>query len=494
MLNSLSGRFLILTAAFVLLAEVLIFVPSVARSRLDYLELRLEAAQIASIALLADDSLDESRERELLDNAGVYNVVLRRDELRQLALSSPLPEPIAATYDLRDTSAPTLIRDALATLADPAERIIRVIGQPVQEGGLLIEVTLDQGPLRRAMIEDGLRVLALSAVLTILTAGLLVLAVRVLMLRPIDRVVGHMRAYAAAPEDARRIIVPSASVTELREAEDTLQAMQTQLTGALRQRERLAQLGSAVAKISHDLRNILASTQLFADRLEESDDPHVRRMGPKIVSSLSRAISLCESTLAFGRVEEPPPRLSRVPLAAVVAEVIDGERLAAGEADLSFSENIPAGMVIRADGEQLYRVLLNLVRNARQALTASGKPGEIGLSSEEDDEAWWIFVTDTGPGLPPRAREHLFQAFQGGATKGGTGLGLAIAAELVRGHGGRLELRRSDARGTEFAIRLPKANAQLAPLGPLPDRDIDDPDAGTEIAMLLRREGPEAAE
>jgi signal transduction histidine kinase len=178
----------------------------------------------------------------------------------------------------------------------------------------------------------------------------------------------------------------------------------------------------------------------------------------------------------------------------VVAEVIDGERLAAGEADLSFSENIPAGMVIRADGEQLYRVLLNLVRNARQALTASGKPGEIGLSSEEDDEAWWIFVTDTGPGLPPRAREHLFQAFQGGATKGGTGLGLAIAAELVRGHGGRLELRRSDARGTEFAIRLPKANAQLAPLGPLPDRDIDDPDAGTEIAMLLRREGPEAAE
>jgi signal transduction histidine kinase len=467
MLNSLSGRFLILTAAFVMLAEVLIFVPSIARSRLDYLELRLEAAQIASLALLADDSLDKSLEQELLDNAGVYNVVLRRDELRQLALSSPLPEPIAATYDLRDTSATTLIRDALATLADPEERIIRVIGEPVQQGGLLIEVTLDQGPLRRAMIEDGLRVLTLSAVLTVLTAGLLFLAVRILMLRPIERVVGHMQAYAAAPEDARRIIVPSASVTELREAEETLQAMQTQLTGALRQRERLAQLGSAVAKISHDLRNILASTQLFADRLEESDDPHVRRMGPKIVSSLSRAISLCESTLAFGRVEEPPPRLARVPLAAVVAEVIDGERLAAGEADISFSENVPLGLVLRADGEQLYRVILNLVRNARQAIAASGKPGEIGLSAEEDDEAWWIFVTDTGPGLPPRAREHLFQAFQGGVTKGGSGLGLAIAAEIIRGHGGRLELRRSDAEGAEFAIRLPKANVQLPPIGPL---------------------------
>jgi signal transduction histidine kinase len=277
-----------------------------------------------------------------------------------------------------------------------------------------------------------------------------------------------MRAYAAAPDDARRIIIPDASVTELREAEETLQAMQTQLTGLLRQRERLAQLGSAVAKISHDLRNILASAQLFADRLEESEDPLVRRMGPKIVASLSRAISLCESTLAFGRVEEPPPRLSRVPLAAIVAEVIDGERLAAGDADISFSENIPAGMVVRADGEQLYRVVLNLVRNARQAIAASGSSGEIGLSAEEDDEAWWIYVTDTGPGLPPRAREHLFQAFQGGATKGGTGLGLAIAAEIVRGHGGRLELRRSDPKGTEFAIRLPKETALPAPFVPPP--------------------------
>jgi signal transduction histidine kinase len=468
MLNSLSGRFLVLTAAFVILAEVLIFVPSVARSRLAYLELRLEAAQIASLALLADDSLDESLERELLQNAGVYNVVLRRDEVRQLVLSSRIPEPIEATYDLRDRSSATLIRDALATLVDGDGGIIRVIGEPVQEGGELIEVTLEQRPLRRAMIEDGVQVLTLSAAIIVLLASLLFLAVRVLMLRPIERVVGHMRAYAAAPDDARRIIIPDASVTELREAEETLQAMQTQLTGLLRQRERLAQLGSAVAKISHDLRNILASAQLFADRLEESEDPLVRRMGPKIVASLSRAISLCESTLAFGRVEEPPPRLSRVPLAAIVAEVIDGERLAAGDADISFSENIPAGMVVRADGEQLYRVVLNLVRNARQAIAASGSSGEIGLSAEEDDEAWWIYVTDTGPGLPPRAREHLFQAFQGGATKGGTGLGLAIAAEIVRGHGGRLELRRSDPKGTEFAIRLPKETALPAPFVPPP--------------------------
>jgi signal transduction histidine kinase len=462
MLNSLSGRFLILTTVFVMLAEVLIFVPSVARFRESYLELRLERAQIASLAVLADDMLDPAIEQELLDNAGVFNVVLRRDEIRQLALSSPIPAPIQATYDLREATGITLIRDAMATLADPENRIIRVIGDPVRDGGLLIEVTMESGPLRAAMIDYGRNILILSAVISIVTAGLLFLAVRVLLVVPIKGVVTAMRDYASAPEDARRIIQPRAGVTELREAEQALQSMQTQLTQALRQKERLAQLGGAVAKVSHDLRNILTSAQLFVDRIEGSEDPAVKRMAPKLVGSITRAVTLCESTLAFGRAEEPPPALNLVRLAAIVGEVIDGERLAAGEHDLSFSEDVPAGMTLRADGEQLYRVLLNLVRNARQAIMASGKPGEICIAAVEDDDLWRITVSDTGPGLPPKAREHLFQPFQGGTTKGGAGLGLTIAAELVRGHGGRLDLERTDAAGTVFAIILPKAAERLA--------------------------------
>lgn len=480
MLNSLSGRFLILTAAFVVLAQVLILVPSVARSRLDYLELRLEAAQIASLAKIASDELDEDLEMELLRNAGVFNVVLRRDEVRELALSSDVPGEVWATYDLRDSTPMTLIRDAVATLVDPEDRIIRVIGDPVQAGGSRIEVTMRQAPLRDAMLADGARVLTLSAVIVGLVAALLVLAVRVLLVRPIGRVVEAMRDYAAAPEDARRIIVPRAGATELREAEEALRLLQTQLTGSLRQKDRLASLGGAVAKVSHDLRNILASAQLFADRLEEVDDPTVRRLGPKIVASLARAISLCESTLAFGRVEEPPPRLTRVALAAVVAEVIDGERLAAGEADISFAEDVPKGMTVRADGEQLYRVLLNLVRNARQAIAATGRGGEIGIGAEEDEDEWRVTVTDTGPGLPPRAREFLFRPFQGAATKGGTGLGLAIAAELVRGHGGRLALRRTGPEGTAFAIHLPKGLVTPAPLpGEAPE---EPPEAASRAA------------
>ena len=294
MINSLSGRFLILTTIFVMLAEVLIFVPSVARFRESYLETRLERAQIASLAALASDTIDPSLEEELLLNAGVYNVVLRRDEARQLMLASPIPGEITTTYDLRDASAMTLIKDALLRLVTSEQQLVRVIGSPSREAGLQIEVTMDTADLRTAMIDYGLRILGLSAVISVLTAFLLFLAVRRLLVKPIKGVVSHMQNYAAAPEDARRIIQPTATVRELREAEDALQKMQTDLTQALRQKERLAQLGGAVARVSHDLRNILTSAQLFTDRIETSEDPVVKRLAPKLINSLTRAVSLCE--------------------------------------------------------------------------------------------------------------------------------------------------------------------------------------------------------
>lgn len=456
-LNTLSGRFLILTTLFVLLAEVLIFVPSIARFREDYLLLRLERAQIASLATLANDGMVTPQlEKELLTNAGVLNVVLRRNAVRQLVLSSPIPQPIYATYDLRTDSTFDLVRDALAEFFDPNNRVIRVIGNPTQDAGQQIEVTLESAPMRQAMIDYGLRIFALSAVISVMTALLLFFAVRRLMVRPIRQLVHHMSDYAEAPEDARRIIEPSASIMELREAEDALKSLQKQLTSALRQKERLAQLGGAVAKVSHDLRNILTTAQLFADRMEHSEDPGVARAAPKLIGSIGRAVNLCEGTLAFGKAEEPPPTLTYFALKPLVDDVIESEMIACGDDPVTYLSDVPPGLMIRADAEQLHRVLSNLARNARQAIVATGKEGEIELSAGEDENAWWIKAGDTGPGLPPKAKEHLFTPFQGGARKGGIGLGLAISAELVRGHGGRLELVRSDEDGTTFLIRLPK--------------------------------------
>ncbi|MSU91597.1 sensor histidine kinase [Rhodobacteraceae bacterium 2CG4] len=464
LINTLSGRVLTLTVIFLMLAEVLIFVPSVARFRVEYLQERLELSQLASLSLLAtpNEMVSMDLERELLENAEVLNVVLRRDEMRELILSGDMPAPVAQTYDLRDPAAPVLIRDALLTMMGDGNRIIRVIGMPVKGGGMEIEVTLHEEPLRTAMLQYGLNILWLSLVISAITATLLFLAVRRFIVKPMKRVVRSMVLYAEDPEDSHRIIRPTSRVRELMAAEVALSDLQTQLTRSLRQKERLAALGGAVSRISHDLRNMLTTAQLLADRFETSADPTVKRSAPKLIGSLDRAIGLCERTLTFGKAEEPAPQLQMHALRQIVEEVLEGDRVQtgadAGEVELIC--DVPGHMRVEADAEQFFRVLANLVSNARQAIVGTGKPGRIRVSATETDRGLEIVVEDTGPGLPARAQENLFQPFKGSARRGGTGLGLAIAAELVRGHGGALELRSTSAQGTVFCIRLPRPLAK----------------------------------
>jgi signal transduction histidine kinase len=456
-LNSLTGRFLLLTIVFVMLAEVMIFVPSVARFRQDYLQARLERGQLASLAVLAnaDQMVNPALKKELLENAGVMNVVLRRNEVRELVLSSPMPVAVEATYDLRDASPIVLIRDAVMILFDADDRVIRVIGTPVKKAGLQIEVTLHTTEMRTAMLDYGYSVFLLSLIISVITSALLFFAVRWFLVLPIRRVVGHITAFKDAPQDLAKIIEPSAGITELFQAEQALMAMQIELSKALKQKDRLAILGGAVAKISHDLRNMLTTAQLLADRMEMSKDPAVRRTTPKLVSSLSRAIKLCESTLKFGKAEEPSPVLVDFPLQPLVEDVVESESLPIEGDTISYALAIPDGMRVRADAEQIFRVLSNLIRNAQQAVVATKKPGTISVTATVDANFWSIEVRDTGPGLPTRAQAHLFEAFEGGARQGGSGLGLAIASELVRGHGGTLELVETNENGTCFRICLP---------------------------------------
>ena len=457
MINTLSGRFLVLTVIFVMVAEILIFLPSIARFREEYLLARLERAQIASLNLLAaGEMIAPEVEQELLRNAGVLNVVLRRDVARELVLSGPLPFQVGQTVDLRDDRAWVLIRDAMSRLITPEPEVIRVLGQPVMGGGLQIEFALDSRPLRAAFLDYGRNIFWLSLMISAITAVLLFMAVRRVLVMPIRKLVDQMDRFAEAPEDARRIVTPASSVVELRAAEEALSAMQSQLSQSLKQKERLAQLGGAVAKISHDLRNILTTATLLGDRLESVDDPTVKRVGPKIVNSISRAVSLCEGTLAFGKAEESPPALTRFDLGTLAGDIAESEQLAVAPDVVSIGTDIPPGLQVRADPDQLHRVLGNLVRNARQVIAATGVPGEITVCAREEARAWWIEVVDTGPGLPPRAQEYLFQPFQGTARKGGTGLGLAIAAELIKGHGGTLTLKETGPEGTTFCICLPR--------------------------------------
>ncbi len=222
-----------------------------------------------------------------------------------------------------------------------------------------------------------------------------------------------------------------------------------------------------MAKISHDLRNILTTAQLFADRIEGSADPAVARSAPKLIGSISRAVSLCESTLAFGKAEEAPPQLARFALAPLVGEVAEGDGLAEA-GPVTCLIDVPPGLTIRADREQLYRVLSNLIRNARQAIEATGQPGTIEISAGEGEADWWIRIGDTGPGLPQKARENLFAAFQGSARKGhraGPDHRRRTGARPWRAAGAGAQRRRGDGVHDPPAARRP-AGCRLKPARP----------------------------
>jgi signal transduction histidine kinase len=454
--NTLSGRFLGLTIIFVVIAEVLIFVPAIARFREGYLQNRLELAQLAALALLASpDEVSPELEKELLSTADVLKVVLKREGVRELVLSGAMPARLDRRFDIRSPMSTTLMRDALEVFFVGEDRVVQVVGRTRQGAGGVIEVVLHETPLREAMVAYGMRVLYLSLLISVATAALLFFAVQRFIVRPMQRVIDNMAAYRDDPEDASRIIAPQDGVREIARAETALHDLQVRLTGSLRQKDRLAGLGAAVAKISHDLRNMLTTAQLLADRIETSSDPAVRRTAPKLVGSLSRAIQLCERTLAFGKAEEAPPVLAVCALAPLVEEVLTNERMAGTASCVTFRADIPEGLRVRADVDQLFRVLTNLVRNAAQAIEAARNQGTVTVMAQGGEEWTEIRVADTGPGLPVKARENLFQPFRGGVRLGGTGLGLAIAADLVRGHGGTLTLEDSGPSGSVFRILLP---------------------------------------
>ncbi|PZQ49657.1 MAG: sensor histidine kinase [Rhodovulum sulfidophilum] len=454
--NTLSRRFLGLAAIFLVIVETLFFVPAVSRFRETYLQNQLELAQQAALAILeypGDRPPPESLEAQLLANAQVLVIALHRGELRELALTVEDPPLVAQTYDLTTASQIQLIRAAMRVFLVPKDRAIMVVGRARQSENV-IEITMWEGPLRAAMVNYALRILYTSVLISSGVAALMYLAVRWFIVRPVRRVVASMTTYRDNPEDAGRVIQPRSGAKEIRQAEEALRDLQVQLSALLRQKDRLAQLGGAVAKISHDLRNLLTTAQLLADRIEMSTDPAVRRSAPKLVNSLSRAIALCERTLAFGRAEEPPPTLAPTPLGPLIEEVVHNECLLAGAAASIRSEVAP-GLAARADADQLFRVLTNLVRNAAQAIEGAGRPGEVVVAAARAPEGVAITVADTGPGLPPKARENLFQPFRGAARQGGSGLGLVIAAEIVKGHGGALTLASTGPEGTVFRVVLP---------------------------------------
>jgi signal transduction histidine kinase len=457
----LSAKLLLLTVLFVMLAEVLVFVPSVSNFRRQWLMERLAAAQIASLAAEAapGGQLPARLRDELLQSAKVKAIAVKRADSRQLIIEMDMPAEIDAHYDLRGASWLTLIADALKVFIAPDNRVIRVVGQPGFEADEFIEVVMEEAPLKAATVRYGLDILGLSILISMITAALVYLSLDALLVKPMTKLTRNIVRFSERPEDPTRIITPSSRRDEIGTAERELAAMQAELSVTLSQKSRLAALGLAVSKISHDLRNMLSSAQLLSDRLATVKDPRVQQLVPKLIASLDRAIRLCARTLDYGQAQEVPPRRKRFPLGLLVAEVGDGLGLPR-PGRIEWSVAIDPKLEVDADRDQLYRVLSNLCRNALQALESLDALGEITVNAQREGAVTLIEVGDTGPGVTERARAHLFEAFQTVARKDGTGLGLAIAAELVRAHGGQITLVRNDG-GATFRVVIPDVVVEL---------------------------------
>jgi len=458
--RSLSAKLLLLTIAFVMLAEVLIYAPSIGRMRLVYLEERLAAAHLSILALEAtpDNMVSKEMEAELLQHVGAYMVALTKPGAGKLMLMVETPEQIDATYDLRSASFFGLIRDATVTmLMAPENRLLRIIGPSPKDPDVLVEVVMDEAPLCRAMFDYSWRILALSLVISVFTAALVYLSLHLLMVRPMRRITESMAAFRANPENAAASLPPSERSDEIGIAQRELVNMQQGLRAALLQKTRLAALGTAVTKVNHDLRNILATASLISDRLGKSGDPAVRSMAPALVGAIDRALHLCAQTLQFTREGPAQLDLHRFDLRDLLTEVREAvAEVGAGKA--GWVNDVERGFQIEADREQLYRVFFNLARNALEA-----GAGELRLAARPVRDFLVIDVEDNGPGMPEEAQRNIFKPFAGSAREGGTGLGLSIAHDIMRAHGGDIRLERSGPEGTLFRLVLPVRQSRAQP-------------------------------
>lgn len=453
-ISSLSARLLILTVAFVMLAEVLIFAPSAGRFRAMYLSERLADAHLAGLALEATPSgrVSPALEAQLLRHVGAYSIDLHLGPLMTRMLGAEEPPEIDIVVDLERATPIALMWDAFKTLVRDDDIVLRVNGRSPADPSVLVSAVLPEAPMRAALIDYSGRILQLSLVISFFTAVLVYLSLQWLMVRPMGRLTDSIMDFRSAPEDRRRGVQPTARKDEIGVAERELAAMQRDLRQALAQKARLAALGEAVAKINHDLRNILSSAQLVSDSLTDSGDPKVRRMAPTLLRAIDRAVGLCRDVVRYAHTGEA--KLDKAPhdLRDLLEDAGEAALAAAGHVDgRSFVNHAPENLVVAVDRAQLGRAIENLTRNAYEAGAAT-----VSVAASTTPTGVRIEVADDGPGIPAALEPRLFQPFSGSSKPDGSGLGLAIVAEIAAAHGGRVKLARSGPDGAEFVIHLPK--------------------------------------
>lgn len=467
-LAGLSVKLITAIALVILLIEIAVFLPSLANYRAGWLEDRLRVGAVAVRVFDAvPDIMDLPAEvtDPLLQAAGAIAIVYRREGQTDLiALDAVTMPEVTHLADMRDANPMMLIADALDTLVFGGQRTLRIVGTPLGSGDAVVEVIMPENPLRADLLTYAGNIAMVSIVVAGVTAFVIYVLAESVLIGPIKRLTSSMLSFRENPENGTLILVPEDNRRdEIGVLERAIADTQAELFAMLRQRRHLADLGMAVSKINHDLRNMLTSAQLLSDQVANLDDPQVQRLAPRLVHTLDKAIAFAQTVLDYGRQQTSLPKPEPVDLRALGMEAAVSAALI-GHPRIVFDNQVPDDLVVTIDPDHLARVLVNVFKNAREALEDKGDKIAAPLirySANVDGELVRLFIADNGPGLPPRARDNLFVAFEGSAKAGGTGLGLAIARELVEANGGTIALVESR-EGTIFAIELPLDSSAAA--------------------------------
>jgi signal transduction histidine kinase len=465
--GGLSARLLVLTTLFVALAGVFVLPPTLAAFERNWLLDRVRAAELASLAteVAPDRVVSEKLSAQLLAGAGVETVAIQSRGLRRLVLQGPRRDEAPYFVDLREQAVSSWLLAPFQTLSAGDDRAVRVIAEPrFREEAEFIEIVAPHAPLKGELRAYLWQLIFTTLFVAGLVGALVFLSLNFFLVRPMQRITRAMERFRADPDDPAAHLDPSGRRDEIGRAEIELDRMQADLRTALASRARLAALGEAVAKINHDLRNMLTSAQMASERLAAVPDPRVAQALPRLERALDRAVRLASDVLAYGKTQEAPPSPVPVDLPRALADAAEEGRLTDRPEGVLFVCDVTSGVQVEADPDQLHRILVNLMRNAREAIEAVVPPrsGVVRAGWRREGEADVIVLADNGPGLSERARERLFQPFAGSGRPDGAGLGLAIARELVQGHGGELVMAATGPAGSVFEIHLPAAGARSA--------------------------------